>query len=55
MKKKTEAAVGMITTSLAIFSMDSDNIGTALVFGIISILLIIHVSVENNKPDNLNP
>lgn len=55
MKNKTETFTAMVTTSLAIFSMDSNNIRSAIVFGIISIVLLIHINVENNKSNNLKP
>jgi|APGre2960657404_1045060.scaffolds.fasta_scaffold35265_2 hypothetical protein len=52
MKNKTEAFVGMVTTSLTIFAIDSDNFKFAIIAGVMSIILLVRVA-EQNK--NLKP
>ena len=43
---KTEALVGMISLSLAMFALDADNFKTATVFGIIGITAMISVMLD---------
>jgi hypothetical protein len=43
---KTEALVGMISLSLAMFALDADNLKTATVFGIIGIVAMASVLLD---------
>jgi hypothetical protein len=43
---KTEALIGMISLSLAMFALDADNFKTATVFGIIGMVAMASVLLD---------